>query len=96
MTEEIAAPPGWAEEKLDQLFAALPSSPTITAARESYLTCLSGRKAPAAPSDMLGDEFAPCRPALRRALATSGLNEEQLHALDASLETLEAEIAAES
>lgn len=96
MTEEIAATPGWVDEKLDELFAPLPASPALAAARTAYARCLGARKAPAAPSDMLGAEFEACRPALHRALQGAGIDAGLIAALEGGLETLEAEIAAES
>ena len=94
MTEQIAATPGWVNQRLDEVFAGLPDAPGIVAARDAYSACLASRKAPAAPSDMLGAEFNGCRPALRRALEAEGV--EGLAALDGKLEALEAEIAGES
>ena len=94
MTEEIAATPGWAEERVDELFAPFPDTPGIRAARNAYLSCLAAQKSPAAPSDMLGAEFNGCRTTLRRALEAEGLD--GWDALDGKLEKLEAEIAGES
>ena len=96
MTEEIVSTPGWVDEKLDELFAPLPATPEVTAARNAYANCLATRKAPAAPSDMLGAEFEACRPALRRSLQGAGVDTGELMQLEAGLEALEAEIAAES
>lgn len=96
MTEEIVATPGWVDERLDELFASLPSTPKVAAARAAYANCLAVRKAPAAPSDMLGTEFEPCRPALHRTLQHVGMGAEVLAGLESGLDALEAEIAAES
>lgn len=96
MTEEIAATPGWVDERLDELFAPLPATPAVAAARSAYANCLGSRKAPAAPSDMLGAEFEACRPALHRALQQAGVDAELLAGLEGGLEALEAEIAADS
>ena len=94
MTEETVAAPGWADGRIDELFAALPQTPGITAARESYISCIAGRKAPAAPSDMLGAEFNGCRAALHQAFQAEGVDGWAV--LDAQLEILEAEIASDS
>ncbi len=94
MTEEIAATPGWVEHRLDEVFAGLPDAPGIVVARQAYATCLARRKAPAAPSDLLGAEFEGCRPTLRRALQAGGV--QGLDWIDAALEALEAEIASSS
>ena len=94
MTEEIAATPGWVEQRLDEAFAGLPAS--AGSAREAYGACLGHRKAPAAPSDLLGAEFNGCRAALRRALAGAGLDGDTVAQLDRRLEALEAEIAEDS
>ena len=96
MTEEIVATPGWVDERLDELFAPLSQTPAIAAARTAYANCLAIRKAPAAPSDMLGAEFEPCRPALHQALQQASVAPDALAELEAGLETLEAEIAADS
>ena len=96
MTEEIAATPGWVDERLDKLFAPLPTSPAVTAACRAYAVCLGSRKAPAAPSDMLGAEFEACRPALHRALQQAGVDAGVVAGLEGGLEALEAEIAADS
>ena len=94
MTEEIASTPGWVEQRLDEVFAALP--PGAATARTAYGACLGRRKAPAAPSDMLGAEFDGCRAALRHALAGLQLDKDALAQLDRQLEALEAEIAEDS
>ncbi len=94
MTEEIASTPGWVEQRLDEAFAGLPAS--AGPARNAYGACLGRRKAPAAPSDMLGAEFNGCRTALRHALTELGLDGGTLAQLDRRLEALEAEIAEDS
>ncbi len=94
MTEEIASTPGWVEQRLDDLFAALPSG--ASTARDGYLACLGRKKAPAAPSDILGTEFGGCRASLHHALAGLGLPADTLAKLDRQLESLEAEIAEDS
>ncbi len=94
MTEEIAATPGWVEERLDKVFAGLPLD--ASAGRSAYLTCLASRKSPAAPSDLLGAEFEGCRGALRRALLGAGLDRSAWSDLDKALEALEAELAGDS
>ncbi len=91
MTEEIAATPAWAEERLDEVFAGLP--PATKAARNAYLACLASRKSPAAPSDLLGAEFEGCRMNLRRALMAAGVEHGVLDRIDPALEALEAEVA---
>jgi len=94
LTEEIASTPSWVEQRLDDVFAALP--PSAGPAREAYSTCLGRRKTPAAPSDMLGSEFNGCRTTLRHALAGLGIEAEVLAQLDRQLEALEAEVAEDS
>jgi len=94
LTEEIASAPGWVEQRLDDLFATLP--PGASAARDGYLACLGRKKAPAAPSDILGAEFDGCRAALHHELARLGLAADELATLDRQLESLEAEIAEDS
>jgi len=94
VTEEIAATPGWVEERLDTIFADLPAS--TQAARDAYGACLARCKSPGAPSDLLGAEFEACRGALRQALLRAGLDRAALDALDPQLEALEAEIDSSS
>ncbi len=96
MTEEIAATPGWVDERLDELFAKLPQRAEVAAAREQYSGCLGGEKAPAAPSDMMGEEFVGCRAELDRALAIAGVDRAVRAQLDSALEALEAEIGEDS
>jgi len=96
VTEEIASAPGWVEKRLDDVFATLPDHPGLAAARNGYLSCLARKKAPAAPSDMLGAEFDGCRGALRRQLAELGLEDDVMAQLDRKLEALEAEMAEDS
>jgi hypothetical protein len=96
MTEEIASAPSWVEKRLDDVFAALPDHPGLAAARDGYLSCVARKKAPAAPSDMLGTEFNGCRTALRQRVAGLGLPEDALAQLDRQLEALEAEMAEDS
>ena len=96
MTEEIASAPSWVEKRLDDVFAALPAISGLEAARNGYLTCLGRRKAPAAPSDLLGAEFDGCRGSLRRQLAELGLSDQAIVQLDRQLESLEAEMAEDS
>ena len=93
MTEEIAATPGWVDERLDEVFALLPRTDAVQAARGAYAECLARRKAPAAPSDMEGAEVEPCHQALLRALRHAGVDAPGLHA---ALEAMEAELAEES
>ena len=95
MTEEIAATPGWVSQRLDAIFADLPASDGLTAARAAYAQCLAARKQPGAPSDMLGAEFAPCRISLDRALHVLGLAA-ATPGVDEQLSALEAELASES
>jgi len=96
LTEEIAATPGWVDERLDQVFAALPATDAIDSARRTYADCLARDKAPAAPSDILGAEFMECRPPLRNALLSAGVDHAAVSELDAALEALEAEVASDS
>ncbi len=96
MTEEIAATPGWTGNRLDSVFAGLPQTPEMRAGRDAYEACLAARKAPAAPSDLLGAEFAPCRPALHQVLRDAGMDDAALARLNLALEAVEAEIASGS
>lgn len=93
MPEEIAATPGWTDERLDRAFAALPANPEVAQARNAYEACLAARKAPATPSDMLGAEFQACRPALHQALRHAGIEDGVMDDLNLALEAVEAEIA---
>ena len=94
MTEEIAATPGWVEERLDEVFAAVPEAARV--ATDAYAACLARQKSPAAPSDLLGAEFEPCRDALRRGLLQAGMDRDAIARIGQALEALEAEIGAES
>ena len=96
MTEEIAATPGWVDERLDELFAKLPPGAEVAAARAQYSGCLAGEKAPAAPSDMLGEEFVSCRAGLDVALRVAGVDAAARAQLDSALQALEAEIGEDS
>ena len=93
MPEKIAATPGWVDERLDEVFAALPGSAGVSAARDRYAACLAGEKSPTAPTDNLGAEFNRCRSALMTALAGAGVDDAMRAALDTRLEAVEAEIA---
>ena len=94
MPEDIPAAPGWADQRADELFSSVPKTPAVKAAIDAYIACLASRKSPSTPSDMLGAEFNGCRTTLHQALASEAV--ENLDALDAKLEALEAEIAAGS
>ena len=96
MTEEIASAPSWVEKRLDDVFAILPEHAGLAAARNGYLTCIARKKAPAAPSDMLGSEFGGCRVRVHQQLAELGIPDDTLAQLDRQLEALEAEMAEES
>ncbi len=96
MTEEIAGTPGWVDVRLDNVFAPLPANDAIAAARTAYSDCLARQKDPVAPSDDLGAEFNGCRARLRAALASAGVSGEDWAKLDQALESLEAEITADS
>jgi hypothetical protein len=96
VTEEIASAPSWVEKRLDDVFATLPANAGLAAARNGYLTCLARKKAPAAPSDILGTEFDGCRGSLRRHLTELGLSDDVMVQLDRQLESLEAEMAEDS
>ena len=95
MTEEIAATPGWVDERLDVLLAEVPASPEVEAARAAYLDCLAARKSPAAPSDQLGAEFVECRRVFLSALRTHA-EAAELGTLGEQLKLLEAEIDGDS
>jgi len=94
MTEEIASTPGWVEERLDEAFAGLPEA--AGPARDAYATCLARRKAPAAPSDLLGAEFQDCQGTLRRDLLAAGVDRATWDRVQPMLESLEAEIGQDS
>ena len=94
MTEEIAATPGWVDERLDEIFAGLPAA--TRPARDAYAACLAARKSPAAPSDLLGAEFEGCGGALRRAMLAAGVDRDAIARVGAALEALEAEIVTDS
>ena len=96
MTEEIAGTPGWVDTRLDEVFASLPANDAIAAARAAYADCLARQKDPVAPSDDLGAEFNGCRARLRAALASAGMPNDKWAKLDQALESLEAEITADS
>ena len=95
MTEEIPATPGWIDERLDEVFVEL-GDDRGAAARERYLNCLSGTKAPAAPSDLLGAECERCRRELLASLESEGIAPDALARLGKRLEEIEAELAADS
>ena len=90
MTEEIASTPGWVDDRLDLVFAALPQTDHVIRAKQAYAVCLAARKQPGAPSDTMGSEFNACRAALRRDLQGASVS---FAALERDLEALEAEIA---
>ena len=92
MTEEIAATPGWVDERIAEAFAGL-SADGLQAAQDAYADCLAGAKQPGAPSDMLGAEFNRCRTELMARLRELGVDDA---GLAARLEALEAEVAADS
>ena len=94
MPEEIPATPGWADQRADEVFATLSKTPAIKSAIDVYMACLATRKSPSTPSDTLGAEFNGCRAILHRALRAEDVD--NLDALDAKLEALEAEIASGS
>ena len=94
MTEEIAATPGWVEERLEEVFAGL--SDATRQARDAYVACLARAKTPGAPSDLLGAEFDRCRAKLHLALLAAGVDHGTLDRLTPRLEALEAELTAES
>ena len=96
MTEEIAATPGWVDQRLDEIFRDLPQTSAVSSCREQYAGCLATQKEPAAPTDALGAEFNRCRSLLMAGLAGAGLDEAALDRLTERLERLEAEIAEQS
>lgn len=93
MPEEIAATPGWVDQRLDEVFAGLPQTPAVRACCDRYAACLAGEKEPSTPTDELGTEFNDCRSALMTALAGAGVDDAIRADLDARLEAMEAEIA---
>lgn len=96
MTEEIAATPGWVDQRLDEIFRDLPQTSAVSSCREQYAGCLATQKAPAAPTDALGAEFNRCRSLLMAGLAGADVDEAALDRLTGQLEQLEAEIAEQS
>ncbi len=96
MTEEIPAPPGWLDERLDEAFVGIADDDRVGAARDQYADCLAGAKAPAAPSDLLGAECERCRTLLLASLAGLGIEQDVLDRLGKRLEAVEAELAADS
>ena len=96
MPEEIAATPGWVDQRLDEVFAGLPREPAVRACCDQYAACLAGEKEPSTPTDALGTEFNDCRAALMTALAGAGVDDAIRADLDIKLEVMEAEIAEES
>ena len=93
MPEEIAATPGWVDQRLDEAFAGLPQNPDVRACCDRYAACLAGEKSPSSPTDNLGTEFNDCRSALMAALADAGVDDAIRTALGTRLEAVEAEIA---
>ena len=93
MPEEIAATPGWVDQRLDEVFADLPQDPAVRACCDQYAACLAGQKEPSTPTDELGTEFNNCRGALMAALAGAGVDDAIRAALDIRLEAVEAKIA---
>ncbi len=96
LTEEIAGTPGWVDARLDRVFAALPRGDAAAAAQAAYADCLARQKDPVTAAHDMGAEFNGCRGRLRAALASAGVSGQDWAALDQALETLEAEIAADS
>lgn len=94
MTDPMAATPGWVDSRLDTIFAKLPES--LRPAADELADCLARSKAPAAPSDLLGTEFAPCHRAFRTALEQADLPNPAVTDIMNQLEALEAEIAGDS
>ncbi len=91
MAEDIPATPGWVEERLDEIWASagIGSTPGSTAARNTYLSCLAtcgtGSDDPERCHDL-------CRQAFLESLRSARVSGEAIAALEAELETLEAEI----
>ncbi len=87
-TEEVPATPGWVESELDEIFAALPQRPAVTAARSRYAECLA--------ASTRGAEAAHdrCRRDLLEALVQDGVRDGPGRELERRLEALEAEITA--
>ena len=96
MPEETNGSPGWVDQRLDEIFAALPGGPAVQAARDAYATCLGRAKSPSSPSDNLGVEFTGCRAALQRGLMLAGVGDDVVAKLIPAIEELEAETAEES
>ncbi|MET0428883.1 MAG: hypothetical protein ABW026_10340 [Microvirga sp.] len=92
MTEDRIGAPAWLDARLDDVFAGTGAGQ----ARSRYAECLARLKSPAAPSDMLGAEFGPCRTQLRRDLQESGLTDTVIAEIEDALNAVEAELATES
>ncbi|MDP9095407.1 MAG: hypothetical protein M3N26_02430 [Pseudomonadota bacterium] len=94
MTDPMAATPGWVDSRLETIFANLPDA--LKPAADEFADCLARSKAPAAPSDLLGTEFANCHRAFRRSLEQAATDAPVIADIMGQLEALEAEIAADS
>jgi hypothetical protein len=89
MSEDNPGLPGWADEKLDEIFAEVPDSPAIAAARERYAACLAATR----PSEDPDEAHDRCRHAVLEELANAGVGRPILARLFDELEVLEAEIS---
>ena len=91
-TEDVPPVPGWVEDSLDGILAALPQRPGLRALRDAYLDCLAAARGPA-DIDAVHDR---CRLALLTALrAREHVAEPVLAGLEQRLEALEAAITAQ-
>ncbi len=87
LTEETPNAPGWADSRIDEVFAGLKLNDAGVAAREAYADCLAGCRG-AVDVDAGHDG---CRRTLLAALEAAGAD---LEGLERRLMALEAEISA--
>jgi hypothetical protein len=89
-TEDTPATPGWVEQRLDEVMAALPPAlaQALATERDGYLDCLAGTTGPEDP--LVGRER--CHAAMLRRLRADGLDDAALDQLHEQLERLEAEL----
>ncbi|MBV9653681.1 MAG: hypothetical protein JOZ42_03860 [Acetobacteraceae bacterium] len=91
MAEDIAATPGWVEERLDEIWSAagIADTPQTASARNTYLGCLAtcgtGADDPERCQDL-------CRQAFVEDLRSARVPAEAIAGLESRLEQLEAEI----
>jgi len=87
LTEDTPNAPGWADSRIDEVFAGMALNDEGKAAREAYAGCLAACRG-AVDVDEGHDR---CRRTLLAALETAGAD---IHGLEPRLMALEAEISA--